>query len=61
VKKVLLTPLMPIKVIVEPSCKVTVVLPPDVEAVPTTFAIVSVALFSDTRSPPAWLKVDTES
>ena len=48
--------LMPIKVIVEPSCKVTVVLPPDVEAVPTTLAIVSVALgvVIAWRAPERW-------
>jgi len=53
VKKVLLTPLMPMKVSAEPSLKVMVVLPlPSVTAVPATPPGVSVALFSDTRSPP---------
>jgi len=44
---------MPMKVSVEPSWKVTVVLPlPSVTAVPATLLGVSVALFKDTRSPP---------
>src|SRR5881392_1395446 len=40
----------------------TVVLPlPSVTAVPATPAGVSVRLFNETRSPPAWLNVEIES
>jgi hypothetical protein len=54
VKKVLLMLPMPIKVSMEPSLNVTVVFPlPSVTAVPATPLGVSVALFSDTRSPPS--------
>ena len=46
----------PSSVICEPSLNVTVVLPPDVEAVPTTVLALSVEPFREIRSPEAWLK-----
>jgi hypothetical protein len=53
VKKLVLMLETPSSVICEPSLNVTVVLPPDVEAVPATVLALSVEPFREIRSPEA--------